>query len=397
MFLADIASRKQAPVLITQEYIYRDGGWTPTLQSDLDSDDTLVLGFGAPEFKAEDGIWSSLRAAFPKAKILGCSTAGEIQGARVFDASVSVTVTRFAKTRLRQANAKAGQFETSFDAGRELAEQFDLDGLKAVLLFSDGQFVNGSELLRGIYEILPKSVKISGGLAADGTRFGPTWVLSQNGPENGRVSAVGFYGDYIDVSSSCEGGWVRFGMQRRVTRAEGSVLYELDGKPALQLYKEYLGAKSSELPASALFFPLELRRAGSDASANERQVMRTVLSIDEKAQSITFAGDIPVGSTVRLTRANIDKIVACAGTAAEAAAANTVVDESSLLVTVSCVGRRLVLKDRTEEELEATLSAVPKGVRQIGFYSYGEIAPFDGGTISDLHNQTMTVTLLHER
>lgn len=360
------------------------------MSSQLDSTNTLLLAFAAPGFKTRSEIWSGLREAFPQSKLLGCSTAGEIQGSQVFDESVTLSVTQFEKTIIRKASARAGSFEASALAGHQLAEQFELNGLKAILVLSDGQFVNGSELLRGMYEVLPTSVKISGGLAADGIHFGPTWVLTENGPENGRVSAVGFYGDDIDVSSGSQGGWDRFGIERTITRSEGSVLYELDGKPALQLYKDYLGDRAKQLPASALLFPLEMQR-------DTGVVMRTILNVDEANQSMTFAGDVPTGSIVRLTRANFDRIVSCAATAAEDAAAQTIAGEDSLLVTVSCVGRRLVLKDRTEEELEATLSAMPQGVRQIGFYSYGEIAPIRGGAASDLHNQTMTVTLFHER
>lgn len=376
--------------LKTQTHIFQNNQWKTDLSSELDSPNTLVLAFGAPELRMRTDIWTGLRAAFPSSRILGCSTAGEIQGPQVFDRSIALAVTKFERTRIVRAGAEAGGFEASAQAGRRLAEQFELPGLKAILLFSDGQFVNGSELLRGMYEVLPASIKISGGLAADGIRFGPTWVLTENGPQNGRVCGVGFYGDYIDVRCGSQGGWDRFGIERTITRSAGSVLYELDGKPALRLYKDYLGPRAEQLPASALLFPLEMRRGSGF-------VLRTILQVNEADQSLIFAGDVPEGSIVRLTHANFDKIVGCAAMAAETASAQVDAGEDSLLITVSCVGRRLVLKDRTDEELEATLSAMPRGVRQIGFYSYGEIAPVAGGTVSDLHNQTMTVTMLHER
>ena len=69
------------------------------------------------------------------------------------------------------------------------------------------------------------------------------------------------------------------------------MLYELDGRPALALYKEYLGDRASGLPATALLFPLAVR---SDRSATRRTV-RTILGIDEEQQSMTFAGDVPEG------------------------------------------------------------------------------------------------------
>ncbi|MDH5347939.1 MAG: FIST C-terminal domain-containing protein, partial [Nitrospira sp.] len=84
--------------------------------------------------------------------------------------------------------------------------------------------------------------------------------------------------------------------------------------------------------------------------------------------------------------------------ASEAASSTTLSaagDSSALAIAISCVGRRLVLGERTEEETEATLDVLPKGTQQVGFYSYGEISPYTAGTC-DLHNQTMTLTTLSE-
>jgi len=170
-------------------------------------------------------------------------------------------------------------------------------------------------------------------------------------------------------------------------RSTGNVLYELDGKPALRLYKEYLGERASGLPATALLFPLAMRVERGD----EKQLVRTVLAIDEAAQSLTFAGNIPTGSFVQLMRANFDRLVQGASDAATMGRVGRTLDGDLLALAISCVGRRLVLGERTEEELEAALAAFPPGARQVGFYSYGEISPFASGPC-DLHNQTMTLS-----
>jgi hypothetical protein len=265
----------------------------------------------------------------------------------------------------------------------------DAPDLKAVLVLSDGLGVNGSELVRGFNDRFQGRVAVTGGLAGDGDRFLRTWVLKEGLPVPGWVEAVGFYGDAIHVSHGSKGGWDTFGPERRVTRSAGNVLFELDGKPALELYKTYLGDRVSGLPATALLFPLALReRAGED-----RHLVRTVLAVDDREQSMTFAGDMPQGSVVQFMRANFERLIG----GAEAAALGMAVlpDLPALAIAISCVGRRLVLGERAEEEVEATLQVLPPGTEQVGFYSYGEISPYTTGAC-DLHNQTMTLTALQE-
>jgi hypothetical protein len=228
---------------------------------------------------------------------------------------------------------------------------------------------------------------VTGGLAGDGARFARTWVLSDGKPEANMVVAVGLYGDRVRVTHGSEGGWDPFGPERLVTASAGNVLHSLDGRPALALYKDYLGDRAAGLPGSALLFPLSLR----DSKSGANRVVRTVLSVDETTQSLTFAGDIPTGHYARLMRANFDRLILGAQSAGVASFASH--EGPALSIAISCVGRRLVLGERTEEETEATL--VLPGTTQVGFYSYGEISPHASGRC-DLHNQTMTLTVVSE-
>jgi hypothetical protein len=208
---------------------------------------------------------------------------------------------------------------------------------------------------------------------------------------------VGLYGDALRVGHGCDGGWQDFGPVRTITRAEGNVLHELDGKPALALYKEYLGDLAQKLPGSALLFPLSVRAAGDCGPS----VVRTILGIDEATQSMTFAGEMPVGSNARLMRTTIDRLAASAEGASLEALDNIGEEargngEPLLAISVSCVGRRLIMGERTDEELEALMQSLPAGSVLAGFYSYGEIAPQAGCMQGALHNQTMTVTVIAE-
>ncbi len=373
----------------TTRFSYRGNAWTGL--PDLDSPTTLVLVFADPEFKTAEHVWSSLRAHFSQSILLGCSTAGCIAGEDVCDESIEGVAIRFERTTLHATVAVVESNADSYNAGQRLGQSFPQENLRAVFLLGDALSVNGSELVRGLNASLPADTGVSGGLAADGSRFVDTWIITNDYIGSHRIAAVGFYGEHVQVSHGSRGGFDKFGVERQVTRSEGSMLYELDGQPALKLYKAYLGEKALDLPASGMLFPLAIRpRNGTET------VVRTILGIDEEKQSIQFAGDIPAGAMAQLMKANIDRLVLGASEAAEEASAECTGSVSALAIAVSCIGRRLVMRGRVEEELEAINAAFPPGTEQIGFYSYGEVAPRDTRSVSQLHNQTMTITLVRE-
>jgi len=367
-------------------------GWSTTAFPALDSEQTLVTVFGASSFADNPGPIADLLAAYPRAHVLGCSTAGEIFDTSIDDGSLSVAVCRFERTPLRSASAPVANGGGARAAGRRIGEALLAPDLRGVLVISDGLNVNASELLGGLNDVLPASVVVTGGLAGDGDRFKRTWVASAAGIAERQVVAVGLYGEDVRIGHGSKGGWDTFGPERVVTRSAGNVLFEIDGRPALALYKEYLGERAVGLPGTALLFPLSLRRSRAD----DKTLVRTVLSIDEAAQSMTFAGDIPQGSLAQLMRANFDRLIEGASQAARLTGDGTErAGAISLAIAISCVGRRLVLGQRAEEEVEAAKDALPKGARMVGFYSYGEISPYATGRC-DLHNQTMTLTNIQE-
>jgi serine/threonine protein kinase len=379
----------------TSLYSLTRKSWSSPLPVALDSERTLVTVFGATELLDEPAPLLELARAFPTSHVIGCSTSGEISGSEVFDHSLSVAVMRFARTELASTTISVSDATQSFSAGEALARKLDRPGLRAVFVLSEGLKVNGSELVRGFNSVLHPSVVVTGGLAGDGTRFQRTWVLARDKVQSGLVTAVGFYGEHLLVAHGSKGGWDAFGPQRKVTRSEGNVLYELDGKPALDLYKQYLGDKASGLPATGLLFPLALRQPGDE----EKYLVRTLLAVDAAKSSMTFAGDIPKGSVVQLMKANFERLIGGASSAAlmakELLPTTPQQMPQAMAFAISCVGRRLVLGERTEEEVEAMLDALPAGTKVAGFYSYGELSPYTTGTC-DLHNQTMTLTVLSE-
>lgn len=371
---------------ITQRYWTEKEGW----QTDRpDAEAQLLLLFGGTAALADK--FDALRADHPHALILGCSTAGEICGTRVRDDSLSATAVRFDRTQLKLAAAKVSGPEDSRLAGENLAHALLADDLAHVLVISDGLKVNGTELVEGLRSVLPARVAVTGGLSGDGVRFGHTLVCADAPPQEGQIAALGFYGDRLRVGYGSLGGWDPFGPDRLITKSRGNVLFELDGQSALQLYKNYLGEHAAGLPAAGLLFPLALREAGQEGG-----LVRTILSVNEEDQSMTFAGDMPEGTYARLMKANFDRLIDGAADATRASHRILGDIAPELAILISCVGRKLVLQQRIEEEVEGVRDVLGKQAVLTGFYSYGEISPYAPTAKCELHNQTMTITAFSE-
>lgn len=349
----------------------------------------LILVFGEREKIEDKKFIGALKGILPKANIVSGTTSGEIFQQQVTDDTVVVSALSFDKTELAYSIANIDSFSNSYDLGQYAAQNLPKDELKYVMVMSDGNKVNGTELTKSLTETFGKDVLVTGGLAGDKARFEKTLVGLNENISEGNLVLIGFYGDAINVRHGLKGGWDVFGPERVITKADKNVLYEIDGENALDLYKKYLGKYAEELPGSALLFPLAIK-----GNSNDESLVRTILSIDEKNKSMTFAGNMPEDSNVRFMKANFDKIIESAGEAAKHSIKENDKDPNFVLL-ISCVGRKLVLGHRTEEEVEAVGEIFGQS-NMAGYYSYGEISPNQNGTCSDLHNQTMTITTFSE-
>ena len=357
----------------------------------LDFEPDIFFLFVSPTYVNPQEFVTSLSIKFKNALLIGCSTAGEIIGNQIFDDTIALTAVKFEKTVLKVVSVDLEECKgDSFLGGSAVSNQLLNDDLRHIMLLSEGLSVNGAELVKGLHSKLDKSVTITGGLAGDGSMFQKTFVIHNNTIYTNRIVALGLYGDDIKIGYGSNGGWDSFGVERLATKSENNILYELDGEPALKLYKSFLGDQAKELPGSGLLFPLSMRDED-----NKIPVVRTILAVDEDTQSLTFAGNIPQGSYVRLMKANVDRIIK--GAEQSAIISKKIAGGNhQLAFLISCVGRRLVMKQLVEEELEVVDDVFDNNTFITGFYSYGEIAPFDEFSPCTLHNQTMTITTFSE-
>lgn len=345
-----------------------------------------MLVFAGAEYFQTKACYQDLKDLFPRAHIVGCSSAGSVLGSTISDDDVVATAVRFSHGKARLAVAQITENSNIQALASGLMEQLRSDDLRHVLVFSDGLMANGSDLARGLNS---HGVPVTGGLAGDGMRFRKTWVMADAPARSGCIAAIGLYGD-IAVRSGCFAGWQEFGAERRITKSSGNVVSEIDNYPALILYKKYLGELAKDLPGSGVRFPMSVRK-GKD----QKSVIRTVMAVDEQTQSLTFAGDMPQGYLCKLMKTNEDDLIENAGMAALAVVPARH-NGAGLCLIVSCVGRRLVLGQMTEDELDVVQKKLNHDTAIAGFYSYGELAPLGDVTPCEFHNQTMSLTTIHE-
>jgi hypothetical protein len=368
-----------------------DGQWKSS-EAPLDASKCqLVLAFGAPELLKMPQHYEYLRALYPNADIVSSSTAGEILQDGVYDDSIVAIAIQLENSSLKTIKTNINEHADSYAAGVSLKKRLDREDLSGIFIISDGLMVDGAALVRGFSDNNEKKIPITGGLAGDAARFQKTYTGLNEVAEQGNIIAIGFYGEHIHIGHGSLGGWDEFGYERQITRSDKNVLFEVDEEKALDLYKRYLGNYANELPGSALMFPLSMRVPGA-----EKYLIRTILATDENANSMVFAGNMPQGSTVRLMRGDIQKLIRASATAAKDSVTTLKDHKPQLTLLLSCVGRKIIMNKIVEEEVLAAEESLGKDCTVAGFYTYGGLSPFEAGTPCELHNQTMTVTTFSE-
>jgi len=351
----------------------------------------LILMFGSREFICNKNVFDTIKNKYSKAYIIGCTTAGEIYKDQVNDGTLTVTAIYFENTEIKFFSSEIEDMHKDYHKGLEIARSIPTEKLTHVFVLAEGENINGSKLVEGLVDGLPEHAKITGGLAGNGNVFKDTFVISNDYAKQNQIAVVAFYGDKIRVGYGSVGGWDTFGIERFVTKSKENIVYELDGRPILDLYNDYLGEYAKDLPASGLLFPLNVRSAD-----NIYNYVRAVVGVDEKNKSLRFFGEVPQGYYARLMHGNSNNLIHGAMEAAENSLKSINSENGNVAILISCVARKVVLNQMIDEEIEAVRSVLSNDVTFTGFYSYGEIAPSNNDRITEFHNQTMTITLIGE-
>ncbi len=346
-------------------------------------------------------IASTLREALGDVPIVGCGTDGEIANGLAVD-SVSLMVLASNNVRAKSVvveDLRSGSFEAAAQAAKALAAP----DARVMILLPDGLSCNGTAIIKGAQSILGPDFVIGGGTAGDRGRFVKTHQIHGGRVYSGSLVALMLYGPpSLEVGYGVMSGWQPIGVARVVTRAVGNVVYEIDGKSALEFYKTFLGDRASQLPAIGVEYPFALvdesGRVGqsSTVGGEEYLLLRAPMNVNHADGSITFAGEIPQGAKVKMTRAKSEAVID-ASRAAATRASKQLSGTADAVMFFSCMARRLVLGRRTSREIEVARETFGLEAPMIGFYTYGEIA--NCGDVSPtcrFHNETATFLALRE-
>jgi hypothetical protein len=351
----------------------------------------LVLAFGDVAIITQESFFQKLKDLFPNTDIVSSSSAGEIINDEVHEETVVITAIEFERTSFRWAIAKEKDFTDSYSIGKQLMTQLQTDDINSLFVLADGTHFNCSDLIDGFNEGNSRAIPITGGMAGDGIRFTQTAIGINALPEKGIVVAIGFYGNHLKVGHGSFGGWDQFGPEKTVTRSERDMIYEIDGKNPVDIYNEYLGGIKDELPMNALLFPLAVKRTGTN-----QPLIRTIMRMDEKEKTMQVAGNLSTGSRVQFMKANFEHLIDGSAIAATKSLVKLSNSTPELAIMISCVGRKLILQKRADEEVLAAKEVLGDSFPIMGFYSYGEFCPLNETPQCEHHNQTMIIITFSE-
>lgn len=337
-----------------------------------------------------EGLYSLLPGS---TRVVGCSSDCEISS----EGALTGTVTALG---LRLGGIRAEPFiiapsgRSSLECGQRAGEALAPLAPDLVIAFPDVLQMNATQFLLGMQGALGRGAPIVGGAPADHGEFRSTTVFADRTVLSGAAAGVALKGATpIRLATAARSGYEPISMRRTCTRVEsGNVILEIDGRPALDVYCELLGARAAEMPGVTIEFPVGVvgGALGTQRQADEGLLLvRAIFRADEARRALVLGGDIPEGAEIRITRATRADVIR--GAEEATAAALAALPDPDLAFFFSCFSRKQVLGPRYKEECAAAFARLPPGLPKLGFYTFGELSPYDGATTH--HESTFTVAL----
>ncbi len=325
-------------------------------------------------------------------EVVGCTSYAEINSEECLSGSVTVMGLRLEGLSFKPFCYRAERAEPHA-AGAAFAREVKDFGGDLLIVFPDGLELNSTRLLLGMQSVLGQQFPIVGGIAGDDAKFEKTYQFAGREALSGAVVGVALKGP-VELVSAARSGWHPIGKTRTATRVEdGNVLLELDGEPALEIYRQFLDHRWDEMPGVGVEFPIGVVGGvpGTQKMPDEQiLLLRAIKGIDDRRQAIIFGGDIPQGAELRMARATRDDVIAGADAAGAEVCAR--MPAPSLALVFDCMARKVALGARYREEVKRTFAALGPDVPKIGFHTFGELSPVQGVTMH--HDETFTIALI---
>lgn len=351
----------------------------------------LVITFVSGHLDIEAAV-AGLRSQLPEGTpLVGCSSDVEVDTRGAIRGSVAALGLSLPGITARTFQVPANP-DDKYAVGRAVGELLAGTQPCVVIAFPDVLEGNATGFLEALSQAIGPKVPIIGGAPGDGARFQRTFTILDGTIQRSGASGVALYGP-IEVAVAALSGYVPLGAARTVTaRAASNVLLELDGRSALEVYREYLGDRASEMPGVSIEFPIAVMApAQGDASIpSEIQLVRAVFAIDEARGALILGGDVPERAVIRVARAVREHIVR--GAQECVTRALTAMPAPELALVFSCASRIIAMGARYRDECRGAFAALPTALTKFGFYTFGELSPLDG--VNHHHESTFTVALL---
>ncbi len=345
----------------------------------------------------QDKLIEGVSDTAPDAIIIGCSTAGEISS-EGFSSEKSVVVMALSSDQMHfWPGIGSHILWNAHQAGEDFANtiQYNSHGYAtSCLTFIDVLSGNGGATLSGVLDKFGEKFSVYGGAASDDLLFFETYQYLQNKAYRGSIVGMGLSGDY-HAAGVIMHGFLPIGIARKVTRSEGTTLFELDGKPAASIYQEYFGEEHVSdlhgglLSSLAIAYPLGVFMPGSNDV-----VLRNPVFVDQKG-AMTFTSEIPEGAEIRLMISGIERALETAERAASEILKKLNGKKPKAVIIINSIARKKMLGFRASEEIEIIQRILGRDVPMIGFYSYAQIGERHGNQ-TPFHNGALLIWALAE-
>ncbi len=332
----------------------------------------------------QDKVIEGINDVGGKSIVIGCSTAGEISS-EAFSGEKSVVVLGIVSDQMKFWEGIGHHILWSpAKAGEDCANliEYNSNGyVNSALLFLDILSGNGDLTLDGAIGRFGQNFPIFGGAAADDLRFYETYQYLNQKVYSGSIVGVGLSGEYKSVGVT-KHGFLPIGIARKVTKSSGTMLHELDGKPASSIYEEYFGVEHlSELhegllPSLAITFPL-----GVFSPESLDVVLRNPVFVDQHG-AMLFTASIPEGSEIRLMISDLERGLETARLAAEEVMTKLEGRKPKAVIVMNSIARKKMLGLHADEEIQIIQQIIGRDVPIAGLYTYAEIGGATAGKVS---------------
>jgi hypothetical protein len=362
----------------------------------------VLIVFGAMRFNHRE-LLAGISSVAKDIPMVGGTTAGEISSSGFSTGSVVVMALSNEDLEFVTGigyDMSSDEAACSVAMANDILKKAAFDPNASLLVFPNGMGGDGLKVLEGLQLVLGKDFEITGGYLGDDERFECTYQYY-----NGVVYKDTIVGLMVmkkkgfRTGVGVRSGFTSIGNSFICTSSEGNVVKEFEHTKALEMYKDFLGEeRASRLPAVCLEYPFGIVDRNPVDNTESLFQLRCGLSVDHEKGTISLAASIPEGSEVTLTTASRGDIINGAREAAAQAKKALAGATPMAIIMFSCVGRKLVLGRRVQEEVDAVLECIGPDVPLIGFYTYGEIGPIDQ-TRKELssvkfHNETVVLWVL---